>query len=57
MLRCMRTTLTLAPDVAALPRRVRHADGSSYRAVVNEALRQGLRQMVAPLIHRFSTEL
>ena len=48
MLGCMRTTLTLDPDVAALLRRVRHAHGSSFKAVVNDALRQGLRQMVTP---------
>lgn len=48
MLRCMRTTLTLDPDVAALLRRVRHTRGSSFKAVVNDALRQGLRQMVTP---------
>ena len=48
MLGCMRTTLTLDPDVAALLRRVRHTHGSSFKAVVNDALRQGLRQMVTP---------
>ena len=44
----MRTTLTLDDDVAALVRRVREARKASLRDVVNEALRQGLRQMEAP---------
>ena len=48
MLRCMRTTLSLDPDVAALLQRT-HADrGGSFKALVNEALRQGLRRMSAP---------
>ena len=44
----MRTTLTLDPDVAALLRRVRHTHGSSFKAVANDALRQGVRQTVTP---------
>ena len=44
----MRTTLTLDPDVAALLRRIQRAHGRSFEAVVNDALRQGLRQMAAP---------
>ena len=44
----MRTTLTLDPDVAALLRRIQRAHGRSFEAVVNHALRQGLRQMAAP---------
>ena len=46
MLGCMRTTLTLDADVAALLRRVRQSRGLSFKAVVNDALRQGLGQMV-----------
>ena len=48
MFRCMRTTLTLDADVAALLRRMQHTHGGSFKAVVNDALRQGLRQMAAP---------
>ncbi len=44
----MRTTLTLDKDVAALLERVRKGKKGTLRAVVNEALRQGLRQMCAP---------
>lgn len=44
----MRTTLTLDADVAALLRRIQRAHGRSFKAVVNDALRQGLRQMAAP---------
>ena len=48
MLRCMRTTLTLDADVAALLRRLHQAHGGSFKAVVNDALRQGLRQLITP---------
>ena len=48
MLRCMRTTLTLDPDVAALLKRVRHTQGGTFKTVVNVALREGLRHMIAP---------
>ena len=48
MLRCMRTTLTLDPDVAALAERMQRARGQSFKAIVNEALRSGLRAMAAP---------
>ena len=48
MFRCMRTTLTLDPDVAALAERMRRARGQSLKAIVNEALRNGLRAMAAP---------
>ena len=44
----MRTTLTLDADVAALLRRIQEAHGRSFKAVVNDALRQGLRQMATP---------
>jgi Ribbon-helix-helix protein, copG family len=44
----MRTTLTLDDDVAALLARVRKARKASLKAVVNEALRQGLKQMTIP---------
>lgn len=44
----MRTTLTLDKDVAALLERVRKGKKGTLKAVVNEALRQGLREMCAP---------
>lgn len=44
----MRTTLTLDPDVAALAKRMRRVRGQSFKAIVNEALRCGLRLMAAP---------
>ena len=44
----MRTTLTLEKDVAAALERLRKARKSSLKAVVNEALRQGLGHMAAP---------
>ncbi len=42
---CMRTTLTLDPDVAALLERVRAARDATLKDVVNEGLRRGLKQM------------
>ena len=48
MFRCMRTTLTLEPDVAALAERMQRARGQTFKAIVNEALRQGLRAMADP---------
>ena len=44
----MRTTLSLDDDVAALIDRVRRAQKASLKHVVNEALRQGLRQIANP---------
>jgi hypothetical protein len=44
----MRTTLTLDDDVAALVERIREARRATLKDVVNEALRQGLRQMSTP---------
>jgi len=44
----MRTTLTLDKDVAALLERIRRARRATLKQVVNEALRQGLKQMMAP---------
>ena len=44
----MRITVNLDKDVAAILARVRHARMASMKAVVNEALRHGLRQMLAP---------
>ena len=44
----MRTTLTLEKDVAIALERLRKTRKASLKAVVNEALRQGLGQMAAP---------
>lgn len=41
---CMRTTVTLDDDVAALLKRERARRKESLRKVVNEALREGLRR-------------
>ncbi len=48
----MRTTLTLDDDVAALLARTRKSRKTGLKETVNEALRQGLRQMVAPAKRR-----
>jgi hypothetical protein len=44
----MRTTLSLDNDVAALLRRARKARKGSLKAVVNDAMRQGLKDLLAP---------
>ena len=44
----MRTTLTLDDDVAVLVERLRKARGDSLKALVNAALREGLRHMATP---------
>ena len=44
----MRTTLTLDDDVAVLLERVCKARKAGLKGTVNEALREGLRQMAAP---------
>ena len=44
----MRTTLTLAPDVASLVNRMRRTRNQSLKSIINEALRQGLRMMAEP---------
>lgn len=49
MSRCMRTTLTLDPDVAALLDRLREQRKASLKDVVNEGLRRGLKQMSEPV--------
>jgi hypothetical protein len=45
----MRTTLSLEDDVAALLERVRKEKKISFKAAVNQALRQGLSEMTAPV--------
>ena len=47
MLRCVRTTLTLDPDVAAEIERRRRAHDRSLKEEVNHLLRLGLRQAEA----------
>jgi hypothetical protein len=44
----MRTTLTLDDDVAALLVRARRTRRAPLKQVVNDALRAGLRELVAP---------
>jgi hypothetical protein len=43
----MRTTLTLEEDVALALERVQERDALTFKSVVNEALRRGLRVMDA----------
>ena len=47
MLWCMRTTLTLDKDVAAMVERLRKARRQSLKALVNDALREGLKSLAA----------
>jgi hypothetical protein len=44
----MRTTLTLDDDVAAMLERLRRSRRARFRELVNQALREGLRHMMAP---------
>ena len=44
----MRTTLTIDDDVATLLERIRKNRKQSFKALVNEALRQGLKDMTTP---------
>lgn len=44
----MRTTLSLDKDVAALLRRACKARKGSLKSVVNDAMRQGLKELLAP---------
>ncbi len=46
-MRCMRTTLTLDDDVAAALERLRRTRKVGLKALVNEVLREGLKQMSA----------
>jgi hypothetical protein len=48
----MRTTLTIEDDVAKLLESVRKARNTSLKAVVNQALRQGLKEMIRPVPRR-----
>jgi len=42
---CMRTTLTLEPDVAARLERLRATEHNSFKELVNAALRRGLEAL------------
>jgi hypothetical protein len=44
----MRTTLTLDKDVAAIVDRLRRTKRLSLKAVINDALREGLKHTAAP---------
>lgn len=44
----MRTTLTIDEDVAAALERLRRSRDQSFKDLVNEALRMGIRQMSLP---------
>lgn len=48
MSRCMRTTLTIDDDVAAVPERLRRSEDKSLKELVNQALRRGLGDFTAP---------
>jgi len=48
----MRTTLTLDDDVARLLERAQKSRKASFKAVVNDALRQGLSHMTKPAAPR-----
>lgn len=54
----MRTTLTIADDVAAQLERVRNMRKARLKDVINEALREGLKHLSAaePLPTPFQTE-
>jgi hypothetical protein len=44
----MRTTITIDDDVAVTLERLRRARGGKLKALVNEALREGLKHMQTP---------
>ena len=51
----MRTTLTLDADVAALLRRMQQTHGRSFKATVNDALRQMAAPSARPAPYRTPT--
>jgi hypothetical protein len=55
---CMRTTLTLEPDVSARLEELRRRRKLSLKAAVNEALREGLARLDEPATttRRFETD-
>ena len=44
----MRTTLTLDKDIAAMVERLRKSRRQTMQALINDALRQGLKSLTAP---------
>jgi hypothetical protein len=44
----MRTTLTIDEDVAVLLDRLQKERGATFKSLVNEALRRGLREIASP---------
>ena len=50
----MRTTVTLDPDVEALLRRVMKRRGVSFKAALNEAIRDGLSHPAAKTARSFA---
>ena len=44
----MRTTLSLADDVAALLEQLRNARNATFKQVVNDSLREGLARLSSP---------
>lgn len=44
----MRTTLTIDPDIAAKARRAVLQTGLPFKAVINQALRVGLEEVLSP---------
>lgn len=48
MLRCMRTTITLDKDVAAIITRLRKTKNLSLRQIINDSLREGLKRSLGP---------
>ena len=48
MLRCMRTTLTIEPDIAATIERLRRSQEKSLKELINVALRRGLKDLAEP---------
>jgi hypothetical protein len=50
----MRTTITIDDDVAVVIERLRKTRQASLKSVINDALREGLRQLDSPRPHRKS---
>ena len=48
----MRTTVTLEADVVAALRAAQQRTGTGQKALINEALRRGLRQLATPIASR-----
>jgi len=48
----MRTTLSLDDDVAILLERLQKERETTFKQIVNEALRQGLERMTQPVVPR-----